>query len=212
MKVTVIAPLLRLDYPTKLSHRAMIKVYLWAKKNGYDVILLESEFANPISFFSVGRKGSIVCYGGHATPVSWVGQWILFHLLAPYGIKKVPGVKGKILASIPACQPAKILGPLAVRSGAKAFIGSVDYMWAGMGPDIGWEGYNYAKDFVDTWVTFHTELIRTQDPEHALSVYKSKCHEYAEKYEAEKPDSEWEYHAWAMKENSEKIRLFWGGK
>jgi len=185
----------------------MIEVYKFAKKKG-EAILLEKDFANPISFFSLGRRAEIICYGGHGTPVSWVGQWILFHILAPYGLKRVPFVRGKILAGIPCCQAGKILGPLTIRSGAKAFIGSVDYMWAGLGPEAGWDGYNYAKDFIKTWVTLHTTLIETKDPEIAVETYKNLCLEFAEKYELQKPDEEWEYHAWAMRENCEKVKLF----
>ena len=212
MQAIIIAPKTG-DYPTQLSYRMLQKVYTDAKKYGLDVVMLDENLANPITFQSflhfIKPKTKIIIYGGHATPISWVGQWILLHVLAPYGLPdNVPGVKGRILASLPACEPAKILGVLAIKSGAEAFVGSVDFMWAGAGPGLpGYRGYNYADDFIDTWYRFHITLLTTRDVDRAYEVYRNTVESYIERYEEEKPN-DWEWHVWALKENLVKIRVF----
>lgn len=106
------------------------------------------------------------------------------------------------------CEPAKVLGPLAIKSGAEAFVGSLDYMWAGAGPELpGYKGYDYARDFIDTWYRFHITLLTTRDVDRAYEVYRDTVLGYIEKYENEKPN-DWQWHVWALRENLNELRVF----
>lgn len=211
MQVLILAPNIG-DYPSKLSYETMVRVYKDAKKLGKDVALLEKNGVNPISFYSflsfIKPKVKIIVYGGHGTPISWVGQWILLHVLAPYGFGEVPMVKGRILAGVPTCDAGRMLGPIAAKSGA-VFVGSIDTMWAGAGPGLsGYKGYDYAKDFMKTWYTFHITLITTGCVEDAYEAYRSLVLELIEKYEEERYN-DWEWHAWALNENLRKLRIYY---
>ena len=208
MRILIAAPKIHGDYPTSLSYRLMVDIYRFARNKGFDVLLLEGYNANPISFFLNVSKFDVVSYGGHASPISLVGQFIMAHMLAPYGFNRIPKIKDKVIISCPACEPGSVLGPMAIKSGARVFFGSTELMWAGMEPGMS-KGitYNFSRDFLKTWFTLHTTYYLTKDPDEALESYRNIINFYIDKYKKEQPEG-WEWHVWALEQNRDYMTLF----
>jgi len=126
----------------------------------------------------------LIAYLGHASATMFMGEEI-----AGPGILALDNAvqaKDRIVVGLPACLAAQKLGPTSVRAGAKAFVGSLEEMYAA------WveQDHNYMADWFDYTLTFYRSLVGSMSAgksvEEALSKalvdYRERCTYFEQVY------------------------------
>jgi len=173
--------------PTHISYTLADELEKLLKSFGWDVVRLHGP-QNLRVVFSYALKyhsdAVLIAYLGHASPTMFMGEEIGGPgILA---VDNVGDVKERIIVGLPACLSAQKLGQATVNAGAKAFVGSLEEMYAA------WveQEHDYMADWFDYTLTFYRSLISSlnagktvrEASEKALKDYKERCTYYMELY------------------------------
>jgi len=180
--------------PTSWSFAIIKRVEEEFAARGFQLIKLHGPLANRYTFLwtlAMYPEIPLVIYGGHGEVDRLCGESYTCDMLT---VKDVRFLKGKIVVACPACLTARQLGPAAVAAGAKAWLGSVSYMYAQF-PEA---EHNYFADWVDYTLQLYRALIEGRTVLEALEAYQAKGSQYLKLYYENLqrwPNADWNYQA-----------------
>jgi len=137
---------------------------------------------------------NLFIYGGHARKDSLCGENVFSCDLVTVADASI--FKDQIVVANPACETAAILGPKIVEAGAKAFLGSVENMYAHFNE----ADRNYMDDWFDYTLTFYRSVF-TKTMGEAVDDWKRAITLYMDLYKAhlnDWPNADWNYMAAKM--------------
>ena len=118
---------------------------------------------------------AIIVYTGHGFPDKWMGDDPIFGTLME---NQAYLLKDRAVIAVPSCYTAKSLGKVAVKEGARFYVGSKDLVWVAWNePD-----HEYRRDFEFTWFTLVSTILDGKTPKVALDAYKNLCNKLIEYY------------------------------
>jgi len=149
--ILIVSPLQ--DYPTHSSAEVMLRAKEHAEKKGYDVSTLYSLMANrPTLELMIKTVDPVfVFYGGHGLHDRWVAN-----AMSILDEKNAHIMKGRIIVANPVCKTLRYLGPITVRNGALAYLGSASDVW--VVPNIEGET-RYRDQIMDVWTNVYKDLL-----------------------------------------------------
>jgi len=173
--------------PTQLTYAMANELEKLIRGFGWDVVRLQGPQNLRVIFgltLQAHPDATLIAYLGHASSTALLGEELFGAGLL--GVDNAGDAKERILVGLPACLSAQKLGPAAVQSGAKAFVGSKEEMMAQ------WNevDHNYMADWFDYTLTFYRSLVAsmsnnmtTKDAlSKALNDYKERCSYYMDLY------------------------------
>ena len=201
MRGLVSAPFLWM--PTHLSFLLMQRVNELLGKKLPTTFLPGPLSTRPPFHYELGRNAGLglICYAGHGTEKSLVGEDLLFHMFHTGDAR--PIIKDKIIVAIPACSSARELGPKCIEAGASCFIGATDVMYAAFNNSY----HKFFSDWQSQHMALYETLFRGGTAREALEAYKERGRYYVRLYKShpEWADSDW--HAMAFNQNVEVTTL-----
>jgi len=189
--------------PTQLSYALADELEKVIRGFGWTVVRLHGP-QNLRLFFSyvlaAHPDAVLIAYLGHASATAFMGEE--FAGLGILAVDNVNDARERVIVGMPACLSARVLGPSSVKAGAKAFVGSVEEMYAQWNePER-----NYLADWFDYTLTFYRSLVGSltagksvqESVEKAVNDYRARCTYYMELYKSKLetwPNSDFYYMA-----------------
>ena len=180
--------------PTQLSFELMNRVETLLKDANLRVVRLSGLLASRETAFIHLPDHNLFIYGGHARKDSLCGENVFSCDLVTVADASI--FKDQIVVANPACETAAILGPKIVEAGAKAFLGSVENMYAHFNE----ADRNYMDDWFDYTLTFYRSVF-TKTMGEAVDDWKRAITLYMDLYKAhlnDWPNADWNYMAAKM--------------
>lgn len=189
--------------PTQLSHVLADELEKVIRGFGWTVVRLHGP-QNLRLFFSyalaTNPDATLIAYLGHANATAFLGEELFG--LGILAVDNVGEAKDRIIVGIPACLAGQKLGPSSVKASAKAFVGSVEEMYAAW-PE---QEHNYMADWFDYTLTLYRSLVGSltagksarESVEKAVNDYRARCTYYMELYKSNLerwPNSDYYYMA-----------------
>ena len=191
------------DIPTILSTQAALRCQTLADAAELPNELLLAFAANRFLLeLEFGKPVELMCYYGHGTESSLVGNEILTADLL--SAENAGLLQNKILYAF-ACQAGNKLAPALIQAGARTVFASIDYMF-GAFPE---EDHNYFEDWLDTILIIPRTLFNYGTAGEAIQNFKNLCTTYIDKYK-KNPDAylNGDWYAEAFERNREGLMLF----
>jgi len=168
--------------PTLLSHRLSEKVIEEFEKRDWKIVELPTPLSNRLAFHTsllLNPDITVIIGIGHGHTDSFLGE----DILQVFDVRTPPDIfKDKIVCCLPSCLTARKLGEYVIKSGARAFVGSMSEMFVAFN-EI---DHSYYDDWEDMILTFYRSLLEGKTVREALDDYKAKCTEYIDLYERNK--------------------------
>jgi hypothetical protein len=152
-----------------------------------NIRLLEGVLATRLPIISQLEKApDLVIYMGHGQADRICGESPMCDAI---GVEDAYLFKDKIVVCAPACEVGQVLGPIAIRNGAKAFIGATTSMYGA------WQelDHDYYSDWRVYFETLYKSLL-TKSVGDSLQAYKDKASEFIELYKKNErlwPNADW---------------------
>lgn len=180
--------------PTQLSFQLMNRVENLLKESNLRVVRFSGPFASKETAFIHLPEHNLMIYGGHARKDRLCGENVFLCNLVTVADASI--FNGQIVVANPACESARELGVKVVEAGAKAFLGSVENMYA----QFNEAERNYQDDWFDYTLTFYRSVF-TKTMSEAVEDWKNAINRYMDLYKAhldDWPNADWNYFAAKM--------------
>lgn len=180
--------------PTQLSFQLMNRVENLIKELNFRVVRLSGLLVTKETAFIHLPEHNLSIYAGHANKSALCGENVFSCNLVTVADASI--FKNQIVVANPACESARELGPKVVEAGAKAFLGSVENMYAHFNE----AERNYQDDWFDYTLTFYRAVF-TKTMSEAVDDWKTAITRYMDLYKAhldDWPNADWNYFAAKM--------------
>jgi len=180
--------------PTQLSYQLMNQVESLLKSVNLRVVRFSGPLASKETAFIHLPEHNLFIYAGHAKKDRLCGENVFLCDLVTVADASI--FQGQIVVANPACESARELGPKIVDAGAKAFLGSVENMYAHFNESE----RNYQDDWFDYTLTFYRSVL-TKTMGEAVEDWKNAITHYMDLYKAhldDWPNADWNYFAAKM--------------
>jgi len=180
--------------PTQLSYQLMNQVEVLLKSVNLRVVRFSGPLASKETAFIHLPEHNLFIYAGHAKKDRLCGENVFLCDLVTVADASI--FQGQIVVANPACESARELGPKIVDAGAKAFLGSVENMYA---------HFNEAEHaYMDDWfaytLVFYSSVF-TKTMGEAVEDWKNEITHYMDLYKEhldDWPNADWNYFAAKM--------------
>jgi len=180
--------------PTYLSFEIANRVESLLKNVNLRVVRFSGLLASKETAFIHLPEHNLFVYMGHARKNALCGENVFLCNLVTVADASI--FKDQIVVANPACESAAELGPAIVKAGARAFLGSVENMYAHFNE----AEHNYQDDWFEYTLIFYMSVL-TKTMGEAVEDWKNEITRYMDLYKThldDWPNADWNYFAAKM--------------